>query len=89
MHEELFIKSLSLDLACFDDPEFYNDFVWAMNESDTRACAVMEDTGKLINRLVASGTLMTLMFSVTEMLLGLISCCSSPRMPLMRKAPVC
>ncbi|MBQ8719337.1 MAG: ABC transporter ATP-binding protein, partial [Clostridia bacterium] len=64
MHEEMFRRVRALDLGCFDDPEFYNDFVWAMNESDTRAVAVMEDTGKLINRLVASGTLMTLMFSV-------------------------
>ncbi len=64
MHEEMFRKVRTLELACFDDPEFYNDFVWAMNESDTRAVAVMEDTGKLINRIVASGTLMTLMFSV-------------------------
>ena len=64
MHEELFIKSLSLDLACFDDPEFYNDFVWAMNESHTRAVDVLEDTGKLINRLVASSTLLSLLITV-------------------------
>ncbi len=68
MHEELFRKVRSLELACFDDPEFYNDFVWAMNESDGRAAAVMEDTGKLINRIVASGTLMTLMFSVEPLI---------------------
>lgn len=64
MHEELFRKSLSLDLACFDDPEFYNDFVWAMNESDKRAIEVVEDTGKLINRLVASFTLFGLLLKV-------------------------
>lgn len=64
MHEELFIKSRSLDLACFDDPEFYNDFVWAMNESHTRAIEVIEDTGKLINRIVASSTLISLLITV-------------------------
>ena len=64
MHEELFVKSLSLDLSCFDDPEFYNDFVWAMNESDKRAIEVIEDTGKLINRIVASITLFGLLFTV-------------------------
>lgn len=64
MHEELFVKSLSLDLACFDDPEFYNDFVWAMNESDKRAVSVLEDTGKLINRIVASSTLISLLMTV-------------------------
>ena len=64
MHEELFAKALSLDLACFDDPRFYNDFVWAMNESDARAIEVVEDTGKLINRLVASVTLFGILLTV-------------------------
>ena len=64
MHEELFVKSLSLDLACFDDPEFYDDYVWAMNESHTRAIEVLEDTGKLINRIVASTTLISLLLTV-------------------------
>ena len=64
MHEELFLKSRSLDLACFDDPEFYNDFVWAMNESDRRAVEVIEDTGKLINRLVASFTMFGILWTV-------------------------
>ena len=60
MHEELFMKSLSLDLACFDDPEFYNDFVWAMNESHTRAIELLEDTGRFINRIVTSSALIAL-----------------------------
>ena len=64
MHEELFAKALSLDLACFDDPEFYNDFVWAMNESDARAIEEVEDTGKLINRGGASVTLFGILLTV-------------------------
>ena len=64
MHEELFKKARTLDLACFDDPEFYNDFVWAMDESDKRAVEVMEDSGKLINRIVASFTLLSLLLTV-------------------------
>lgn len=64
MHEELFVKALALDLACFDDPEFYNDFVWAMNESDTRAVAIIEDTGKLINRGVSSAAMLSLLYTI-------------------------
>ncbi|MBO5198892.1 MAG: ABC transporter ATP-binding protein [Lachnospiraceae bacterium] len=64
MHEELFVKARSLDLSCFDDPEFYNDFVWAMDQSDKRAVEVLEDTGKLINRIVASTTLVGLLLTV-------------------------
>ena len=64
MHEELFKKSQSLDLSCFDDPEFYNDFVWAMNESDKRAIEVLEDTGKLISRTVSSLTLFGILITI-------------------------
>lgn len=71
MHEELFVKSRSLDISCFDDPEFYNDFVWAMNESDTRAIEVIEDTGKLINRSVSSLTMFGILFSV-DIFIGLM-----------------
>ena len=64
MHAELFSKAQTLDLACFDDPEFYNDFVWAMNESDNRAIHVIEDTEILINRIVASSSLFGLLLTV-------------------------
>lgn len=64
MHEELFRRAQAADLACFDDPAFYNDFVWAMNESDNRAAQVVETTGKLINRLVGSATLFGLLATI-------------------------
>ena len=64
MHEELFVKARTLDLSCFDDPEFYNDFVWAMNESDSRAAEVLEDTGTLIKRIISSFTLLGLMVNI-------------------------
>lgn len=76
MHEELFIKARSMDLACFDDPEFYNDFVWAMDQSDKRAVEVIEDTGKLINRVVSSFTLFGILFTV-DPIIGLILFLSS------------
>ena len=64
LHRELFDKAQTLDIACYDDPAFYNDFVWAMDEAGQRAYDVMFDVGKLINRLVAAGTLFTLIFTI-------------------------
>ncbi|MBQ9765191.1 MAG: ABC transporter ATP-binding protein [Lachnospiraceae bacterium] len=72
MYKELFVKARSLDLSCFDDPEFYNDFVWAMNESDTRAIEVLEDTGKLINRVVASFTLFGILLTVDPIIAAIL-----------------
>lgn len=64
MHRELFEKSLSLDLACFDDPEFYNDFVWAMNESDIRAHAVVASVATFLHRAVSTVSIFSLLFTI-------------------------
>ena len=76
MHEELFVKSHSLDLSCFDDPEFYNDFVWAMNESSTRAVEVLEDTGLLINRILSSLTLFGILMTIDPIIAVILTVAS-------------
>ena len=64
LHNELFQKARSLDLACYDDPEYYNDFVWAMEESDRCAVDMMNDLAMMIEHLVAGTTLFSLLFSI-------------------------
>lgn len=64
LHEELFAKARTMDIACYDDPEFYNDFVWSMNGSANQAADMMRDVSRIINRTVSGGTLFTLMFSI-------------------------
>lgn len=72
MHSDMFRQAVSIDLAKYDDPKFYNDFVWAMDQSYSHAVGLMEDTGKLINRIVASCTLTSLLFTVDEMMAVII-----------------
>ena len=76
MQEVLFEKARSLDLSCYDNPEFYNDFVWAINESDGRVGWIMEDVGKLINRTIATftitGVLLTIDVSVVFAILAFV-----------------
>ena len=64
MQEVLFEKARSLDLSCYDNPAFYNDFVWATNESDGRVGLIMEDIGKLINRTIATFTITGVLLSI-------------------------
>lgn len=72
MHSVLFEKARSLDLACYDDPEFYNDFVWSINESNERINKQLNDLGKLINRTVASLLVTTVLVSIHPLLAGMI-----------------
>ena len=64
MQKDLFLKAYSMDVACYDDPEFYNDFVWAMDEASKRSDEVIDDIGMLINRLVGFSTLITVIFTI-------------------------
>ena len=36
VQKEFYAKARSLDQSCYDDPEFYNDFIWAIRESDSK-----------------------------------------------------
>lgn len=53
MHEELFAKSQEMELACYDNPKFYNDFVWAMSQADQKALEVLSMCGDFIQSLTA------------------------------------
>lgn len=64
LHGELFRKAYSIDVSCYDDPLFYNDFVWAMDEAEKRSEEVVRDIGRMISCLVTFGTLVGLLFSI-------------------------
>ena len=64
MQEKLYKKAATLDLACYDNPEFYTDFVWAINEADGRTIAICEHIGKIINRLISSIVIVSILFTV-------------------------
>lgn len=64
LHEELFVHAKAMDIACYDDPEFYNDFVWAMEGATSHAVDLMRDLSRVINRMVTGSTLFSLLFSI-------------------------
>ncbi|MBQ8188158.1 MAG: ABC transporter ATP-binding protein [Lachnospiraceae bacterium] len=54
MQTELYQKAKELDQSCYDDPAFYNDFIWAIRESDSRTATMMEQLGLFLNRIISS-----------------------------------
>lgn len=57
MHEELFEKARNMELACYDNPKFYNDFVWAMSEADAKALDVLTMVSSFLKCFtIVSGT---------------------------------
>lgn len=52
MQGELYRKACALDQSCYDDPEFYNDFIWAIRESDSRAAQLRDDARKFFQYIL-------------------------------------
>ena len=51
VHLKLFDHAISLDLGKYEIPEFYNDFIWAMNNADRTVCSVLDTLWRVIMRL--------------------------------------
>ena len=51
VHLKLFDHAISLDLGKYEIPEFYNDFIWAMNNADRTVCSVLDTLWQMIMRL--------------------------------------
>lgn len=64
IQNELYKKAHELDQSCYDDPEFYNDFIWAIRESDNRTVQIMENFSIFINRIVSSAVILGLLASM-------------------------
>ena len=77
VQNELYQKARELDQSCYDDPEFYNDFIWAIRESSERVAHIMENFSIFINRVVSSvailGLLVSMDWIVAVMLLVAVS----------------
>ncbi|MCL2604125.1 MAG: ABC transporter ATP-binding protein/permease [Defluviitaleaceae bacterium] len=52
LRERLFAKAKSMDIACYDDPAFFNDFVFAMNNATQRVDAVINTVASLISGIM-------------------------------------
>lgn len=64
MHGELFLKAQGMELACYDNPDFYTDFVWAMGEANNKALEVLESTGEFIYHLTSIASIAVIIISV-------------------------
>ncbi len=71
MQKELYAKARALDQSCYDDPEFYNDFIWAIRESDGRVSWIMLNLNVFPNRIISFISLFALL-SYMDIVVALI-----------------
>ncbi len=64
VQNELYKKARELDQSCYDDPEFYNDFIWAIRHSDDHVAQVVVAIELFINHFVASIVILGVLASI-------------------------
>ncbi|MBQ7761835.1 MAG: ABC transporter ATP-binding protein [Clostridia bacterium] len=64
IHKSFFVKASDIDLSCYDTPEFYNDFIYSMQNCDKSIVNTIDQLGDLIRALVASVSIVTVIMTV-------------------------
>ncbi|MBR2444553.1 MAG: ABC transporter ATP-binding protein [Clostridia bacterium] len=64
IHKSFFVKASDIDLACYDTPEFYNDFIYSMQNCDKSIVNTIDQLGDLVRSLIASGSVFAVVLTV-------------------------
>ena len=72
IHKSFFVKANDIDLACYDTPEFYNDFIYSMQNCDKSITRTVDQLGDLIRALVASSSVVAVIMTVDPIIAGVI-----------------
>lgn len=64
MHASLFRKAMDLDISCYDNPKFYNEYVHMLNQFEDEVMDVAFDISKFINRIFSSVVIISVVATV-------------------------
>lgn len=64
IHKSFFVKACDIDLSSYDTPEFYNDFIYSMNNCDKSIVNTVDQLADLIRSLVASISVFSIVLTV-------------------------
>lgn len=74
MHSILFNKALSLDIKCYDNPEFLNNYILAMNDADQRVFSVFTSLQSLLIAIINIAFLVTVILTLDYLLIIFTLC---------------
>ena len=72
IHKSFFVKASDIDLSCYDTPEFYNDFIYSMQNCDKSITKTVDQLGDLIRALVASISVVAVILTVDPIIAAVI-----------------
>ena len=72
VHLKLFDHTISLDLGKYEIPEFYNDFIWAMNNADRTVCSVLDTLWQMIMRLTGGTAVFVILLDLDPLVAAVV-----------------
>lgn len=72
IHKSFFVKASDIDLGCYDTPEFYNDFIYSMQNCDKSIVNTVDQLADLIRSFVASSSIFAIIMTVDPIIAAVI-----------------
>ncbi len=68
LHKRFFVKASEIDLSSYDSPEFYNDFVYAMQTCDKSIMNTVDTLAEIIRCIVASVSVFGVIMNIDKII---------------------
>ncbi len=65
LNQKLFDKAQTVDLSCYETPDFYNTYTKAATEASTRAMSVLDSCSMTLSALISSSAVIVTMCRIT------------------------
>ena len=69
LHAELFIKAQKVDLRCYDDAEFYTNFIWTVQEAENHVYTAVGNMGSVLLHVLACIGVIAIMLEIDPIIL--------------------
>lgn len=70
INKDLYSKAAAIDLACYDNPQFYDDYVWAVSSAPGRITAIINTLDAILGCII--GIVLGASYFLTQDTLGLV-----------------
>ncbi len=84
VYKTIYEKAAKMDYEAYDNPEFYNDLVLAMNAMNERAYSVLSDTQSVLTNIVSVLTIGAVIVSIDPICLLFVVVCVAIMTPIGR-----
>lgn len=84
LYSAIYEKASKMDFESYDNPEFYNDFVLAMNSMAERVSSILKSSRNLITELVSITSITAVILTIDPMCFIFIALCVGIMVPVGR-----